>query len=166
MCEHTNCWAAVGAWMVRGATRGKRKPSPMAFRRKAGALRGCRTGGLGDIMRGLSAYGIRFRMLHDVPKANARKRWASKTSTKLYAVETDFDRWPSDKKCGPYSGYHMIGLAPGLNKRKAVRTMDPNRCRKLKWVPVSDVLASALEYNREHHERPGTIDMLAIDTKR
>ena len=42
-CQWLQCWCAVGAWLVAGATRGRKTPTPTQFRRRAGIP--CRTGG-------------------------------------------------------------------------------------------------------------------------
>jgi len=171
-CQWTNCWCATGAMMLDAATRGRRRVSPMQFRKRAGALKGCRTGGLGDIMRGLAAYGVKSRMAVDVPRAKARTRLASKTSTKVYAVETDFDAWPTRSKCDfgkDFDGYHMCLLLPGAQQKRGkphIRVGDPLMCGRLKWVRLKGVLNAAIEYNNEHAEKRDTIDMLWVDTAR
>jgi hypothetical protein len=148
----------------------------MEFRARAGALKGCRTGGLGDIMRGLSAYGVKYRFLPDQTRAQASKRMSNAKSDKVFAIETDFGAWPTKAKCDygkDFDGYHMVGVAPGAvtpkkgtNKGKTfLRTMDPLKCRKLKLVRRRGVLNAAIEYNNEHVEVPNTIDMLAVVTR-
>jgi hypothetical protein len=162
-CQSTNCWAATGAYLVRSATRGKKRPTPMEFRAAAGRLKGCPPGGLGDIILGCKRFGVKATLLLDVNRKQMRRRFSSKASTRVYAVPFDWEVWPDDKKCaGDYDGYHSAAVIPGLNKRKSIRTMDP-LCTKLRWVRRGDIIDSAIEYNDEHYgQKRGTVDMVYV----
>jgi hypothetical protein len=169
-CQWTNCWAATGAWLIDGGTRGRKKPTPMQFRKAARAMKGCRTGGYGDLILGLAAFGVKARLLSDVPIKEARKRLRNASSRKLYAMASDWSRWPDVDKCrGDYDGYHMAGLAPGRKTdkkgRAETRTNDP-LCSRLRFVRTLGVLRAGEEYNREHYGKKGTVDLLVITVPR
>jgi hypothetical protein len=158
-CQWTNCWAAVGAYLVRSGTRGRKKPTPMQFRKAAGAMKGCRTGGLGDLIVGCQKYGVKVTLLTDVTRANARRRLLKADSTKVYAFATDFDAWPVAYRCqANFDGYHMVAAVPW---KPSPRMSDP-LCKKLKKVPVKVVLNAAIEYNNEHGQKRNTIDMVVV----
>ena len=163
-CRRTNCWAAVGAYLVRSATRGRKRPTPMQFRKAAGALKDCRTGGLGDIVVGCAKYGVNAKLLLDVPRDKASAKFSSNKSTKVYAVPFDWEVWPLIDKCaGDYDGYHMAALVPGLNKKTEIRTMDP-LCNRHRWVKRKRIMNSAIEYNNEHFgQKKNTIDMVVVN---
>jgi hypothetical protein len=167
-CEHTNCWATCGAWSVAAITKSKQTPTPSWFRAKARAF-GCRTGGLGDIVHGLTAMGLwsrHCRLVYDKKRADLRALLVKRTGN-LVVVPTDFSKWPEEKKCtnSGFDGYHMVGVVCGVgageNKGK-VKTMDP-MCGRYKWVDVDAVLAAAIQYNNEHPGQPdGTIDFILV----
>jgi hypothetical protein len=163
-CAHTNCWASVGAYLVDSGTRGKKRPTPMEFRKKAGALRDCRTGGLGDLIVGCQKYGVKITLLTDLNRTQLRRRFTSNKSTKVYGVPFDWEHWPDEKKCaGDYDGYHMTAVIPGINKKKNIRTMDP-LCNKLRWVRRGDIIDQAIEYNNEHYgEKKDTVDLVMVN---
>ena len=162
-CRFTNCWAAVGAYLVDSGTRGKKRPTPMEFRKAAGAMRGCRTGGLGDIIVGCQRYGVRVTLKTDVNRATLSRWFASRKSERVYAGAADWEVWPDDKKCaGDYDGYHATAIVPGLNQQKNVRTMDP-LCSKLRWVRKGDIIDALFEYNDEHPgQKRNTADVLYV----
>jgi hypothetical protein len=147
-CQFTNCWAAVGAYLVKSGTRGRKDPTPMQFRAAAGALAGCRTGGLGDLLTGCQRMGVRATLLLDVPKATARTRFLAQSSTKVYAIATDFEV------------YHMVAVVP-WRERGQTKAMDP-LCNRLNLVDVDAVLRAAIEYEDDHGQRHGTIDMVVV----
>ena len=158
-CRRTNCWAAVGAYLVDMGTRGCKRPTPAQFRRKAGVTT-CRTGGLGDVLRGLAAYGVDAKLVKDRTRAQLRYRFSRKGEPrKVYALAFDFEAWPEDKQCVRYDGYHMVAVISGLNKRKRVRTMDP-LCDRIRWVKRGDVIDAAKQYAREHGQR--RVDMVEV----
>ena len=158
-CRKTNCWAAVGAYLVDSGTRGRKRPTPAQFRKKAGAST-CRTGGLGDIIRGCKAYGVKAKFLARRDRKELRWRFSSNKAEKVYALAFDFDTWPDDKKCIQYQGYHAVAIIPGTNKRKAIRSSDP-LCRRLRWVRRGDVIDAAVEYAREHgHSKVDLVQVL------
>ncbi len=165
-CQWTNCWAATGAWLVNAGTRGKKKPTPMQFRKAARAMKGCRTGGYGDLILGLSVFGVKARFLNDVPVKDVRKRLRNTKSNKVYAMASDWSRWPDIDKCrGDYDGYHMAGLLPGNRRdkkgRAETRTNDP-LCNRLRYVRTRGLMRAGEEYNREHGGRRGTIDLVVV----
>ena len=164
-CQWTNCWAATGAWLVDGGTLGKHKPTPMEFRAAARALKGCRPGGYGDLIAGLAHFGVKAILLDDISIPAAKKRLRNDNGRKLYAMASDWSRWPDVDKCrGDYDGYHMAGLVPGKKvvKGKAeIRTNDP-LCNRMRWVRMSGIVRAGEEYNREHGGKPRTMDLLVI----
>ena len=112
--QWTNRWAAVGAWLSRGATRTKRCPAPDRFRQWA-AKPEYSTGGLADIQRGLQdkRLSTNATMLCNVQRAKIERR-LMRRSGKLYAAETSFDVWPDKDNCqSDFAGYHMIGNRGG-----------------------------------------------------
>jgi hypothetical protein len=146
----------VGAWLARGTSRGRRRPSPTRFRRWAHKPPKT-AGGLADIERGLRRKGLwtRARNLDDLTREQMRGRFLA-DSGKLYAAETDFNVWPEHERCQPDFGdqpdaYHMVGIVAGEGNGGKVRVMDP-LCGRMSWVDVDDVLRAILEYNREHGE--------------
>jgi hypothetical protein len=161
-CARTNCWCAVGAYLVDSGTRGRKRPTPAQFRKKAGVTT-CRTGGLGDIIRGCKAYGVKATMLAKRNRKELRWRFSRNKSEKVYALAFDFDAWPISKQCVRYSGYHAVAVVPGINKRKSVRTMDP-LCRKLRWVLRGSIIDAAQEYAREHGHK--NVDLIAVNVPR
>jgi hypothetical protein len=154
--EH--CWAAVGAWLADGASAGKRTPEPTGFCRFA--RKDPRdNGGISDVMRGLTNMGLRYLYKPDVPKADLRRVLMSPTG-KLVMLEIDMDSWPESNG----DAYHSVGVICGGGtgqNRGNVRTMDPAE-HHYEWRDVDGVIAAAMEYNREHHETPGTIDALFV----
>ena len=165
--QWVNCWAAVGAWLARGASRGRRRPSPSRFRRWARKPPKT-TGGLADISRGLRAKGLwagRGRWLNDLSRAQMRHRFLADDG-KLYAAESDFNVWPVADRCQADFGdrpdaYHMIGIVAGGTGRE-VRVMDP-LCDRLHRVNVDDVIDAVITYNDEHSgEKRGTGDLIVI----
>lgn len=162
-CKHTNCWAATGAYLVDSGTRGKKRPTPMEFRARAGALKGCRTGGLGDLIVGCQRYGVKVTLLTDVTRASIRRRFSSKKSHKVYGVPFDWEEWTDEKKCaGDYDGYHMAAIIPGANDKKSIRSMD-SLCKRIRWVRRKDIIDAAIEYNNEHFgQKRDTIDMVVV----
>jgi len=106
---------------------------------------------------------VKCVLLEDVSRDSARKRFANKNSKRVYGVPFDWERWDDAKKCaGDYDGYHMSCVIPGMNKNKAIRTMDP-LCSRIKWVRRNKIVAAAIEYNDEHvGETKGTIDMVYV----
>ena len=167
-CQWTNCWAAVGAWLAAGSSGGARTPSPTFFRyRAAKAGEDCTTGGLGDIVRGLTNMGLwdRAKYRFDVPVAEVRDVLRRRNGA-LVALETDFGCYPDKDSCQPgFAGYHGIGVVCGVGTGRhkgEVRTMDP-LCRDYRWVDIDGVIAaSALEYNRSHQEAKGTLDLIIV----
>jgi hypothetical protein len=160
-CQFTNCWCAVGAYLVKSGTRGRKDPTPMEFRAAAGALAGCRTGGLGDLVTGCRRMGVRATLLLDVPKATARTRFLAQSSTKVYGLATDFEVWPDRENCQPdFDGYHMVAVVPWREKGQT-KAMDP-LCSRLNLVDVDAVLRAAIEYEDDHGQRHGTIDMVVV----
>jgi len=168
--QWTNCWAAVGAWLARGATRSQRRPTPSRFRRWARKPEGT-TGGLADIERGLRAKGLwdRAVLKSDVPAEKIRERFLDR-SGKLYAVETDFEVYPDKDSCQPGftdldDAYHMIGVVAGEGEGEhagEVRVMDP-LCRNFRWVDVDGVVDAIIQYNDEHSgEQSGTADLIVV----
>ncbi|HUW16830.1 MAG TPA: hypothetical protein VMW94_07110 [Actinomycetes bacterium] len=162
-CRKTNCWAAVGAYLVDSGTRGKKRPTPMEFRAAAGRLKGCPPGGLGDIILGCKRFGVKATLLLDVPRTQMRRRLSSNKSNKVYAIPFDWEVWPDEKKCaGDYDGYHSDAIIPGINKKKLIRSMDP-LCTRIRWVKRSDIIDAAIEYNNEHYgQRRDTVDMVYV----
>lgn len=157
-CQWEHCWAAVGAWLTDGVSGGKRQPDPIRFCALA-RKSPCDNGGLSDMMRGLSNAGLRFRYRADVPKAAVRRLLLARTGH-LVALEIDMDSWPVSNG----DAYHSVGVicGQGTGQRKGkVRTMDPAE-HEYRWRDVDGVIAAAAEYNREHHETLGTIDVLVI----
>jgi hypothetical protein len=166
-CEATNCWASVGAWLAAGSSGGQREPEPTYFRAKAGkAGRDCQTGGLADMMRGLLNLGLwgRAKYRDDVPTAELRTMLRRRNGA-LVALETDFDSYPDRSSCQPgFDGNHSIGVVCGIGTgvhRGEVRVMDP-LCRMYRWVDLDGVIASALEYNRDHGEKQNTVDLIVV----
>lgn len=160
-CRKTNCWAAVGAYLVDSGTRGRKRPTPAQFRKAAG-VHTCRAGGLGDVITGCARYGVKVRLRSDLSRQEMRWRFSRNKAEKVYAVAFDFDAWPDDKKCIPYDGYHMVAVIPGKNRRKSIRTMDP-LCRRIRWVRRGHIINAALEYNDEHDgQTPNTADVLEV----
>ena len=169
ICQWTNCWAAVGAWAVRGLTKGVRSPMPTWFRRKAKA-QGCRAGSLGDIVRGLMNMGLwkyrQARYIEDMTQERLRRRLKTRTGV-LVLLETDFEVWPDGKSCQPGftdrdDAYHMVGAVCGADKQGRVMTMDP-LCKRYRWTKIEDVIRAAVRYNDEHaHEKRGTVDVVLV----
>lgn len=158
-CRKTNCWAACGAYLVASATRSKKTPTPAQFRKAAGVTT-CRTGGLGDIIRGCKAYGVRAKFLARRDRKELRWRFSSNKANKVYAAAFDFEVWPDDKQVIDYDGYHAVCVIPGINKRKSIRTMDPLNTR-IRWVRRGAIIDSALEYAREHgHSK---VDLVQVE---
>jgi len=161
-CQWSNCWAAVGAWLCKGATRNDVDLTPPQFRKKA-QVPECLPAGLGNIERGMrraGAWGRNCRSLIDVPKADVRKRLLTR-SGRLVALETDFEDWPR-----PTAGdfYHMIGVVCGegtKENRGKVRVMDPLENR-IKWVGIDAVMQAANRYNNQHGEERGTLDLIVV----
>ncbi len=165
-----NCWAAVGAWLTRGATRSKRRPTPTRFRRWA--VKPPKTaGGLADIQRGLQAKRLWKHALlkSDIPRADLRERLLAR-SGRLYAAETDFEVYPDKDSCQPgftekENAYHMIGIVAGEGEGEhagEVRVMDP-LCRRMRWVDVDGVVDAIVQYNDEHTgEKKGTADLIVL----
>lgn len=165
LCQWKNCWAAVGAWLVDGATRGDTRPTPETFRghsKQAGD--DCTTGGLGSISTGMLTLGIAVRRWNDVSLEDARQMIAKPRSRRLYAFETDFIEWPEDLKCQTdFDGAHMVGVAPSTYAAATdtIRTMDP-LCTVMKRVPIEAVLACAAAYNHRHGGTIETVDILSV----
>lgn len=164
-----NCWAAVGAWLTDGASRGASTPTPSLFRRWARKPPRT-TGGMADVVRGLARKGHweRCRALYDVPRAEMLDRFKMPTGT-LYGAESDFNAWPEDQRCSPTFGdqddaYHFIGIIAGEGQGPnigRVRVMDP-LCKVYRWVEVGDVIRAIVTYNNEHAgETRGTADLIA-----
>ena len=169
-CWTTQCWAAVGAWLTDGASRGRKSPTPTQFRIRAGKGGACQPGGMADWIRGLMAFEVwaRGKARYDVPSEEVR-RLLLQRSGKLMALETDFEDWPESSVCQPdfndrENAYHGIGVicgeGTGANKGK-VRVMQP-LCMGYRWVLVSEVMQAANTYNREHREVPGTLDFVIV----
>lgn len=163
-CEHTNCWATVGAYLVASATRGRVTPTPMEFREKANALRGCRPGGLGDIMLGLTKYKVKHTLLSGVSPRSLKLRFLNEKAEKVYAVPTDFEAWPEHEKCQPgYDGYHMVAVVPWRANGKDTKVMDP-LCSHLKLVNADAVIRAANEYDNDHAGDPRwSPDVVVVD---
>ena len=70
------------------------------------------------------------------------------------------DSWPASNGDAYHSVGVICGQGTGQHKGK-VRTMDPAE-HAYRWRDVDGVIAAAMEYNREHHETPGTIDVLIV----
>lgn len=175
-CWKVSCWAAVGCWLVRGASRGRRKPDMEWFRDRAG-VDYCRPGGRNDVRNGLQNIFYRKRSMWDWGDGRVHNDlgWGelhtrlTKDSGRLFWLATDFDVWTDQASvCQPGfndpadgDSYHAIGVVAGMgtgkNKGK-VRVLNP-LCSTLKWVPINVVLNAALQYAKEH---PGRIDALSI----
>ena len=159
--EWFNCWAAVGAWQVDGISGGRCKPSPTWFRHKAGRPPKT-TGGLGDIITGISSIGgwDECKFISDMTAEWFKRRLRTKTGV-LVAVATSFEVWPDGKNCQPnFDGYHMIGVVCGADELDRVKVMDP-LCNRYRWVKVRDVTKAALHYNNEHFgQEKDTIDVV------
>jgi hypothetical protein len=166
-CQWANCWASVGAWLAAGSSGGTRTPAPTFFRyRAAKGGNDCSTGGLADMIRGLTNMGLwgRAKYRSDVPVDEMREMLRRRSGA-LVALETDFGSYPDKDSCqSGFAGYHAIGVVAGAGTDKhrgEVRTMDP-LCRDYRWVDIDGVLASALEYNRDHQEAKGTLDCIVV----
>lgn len=161
-CQWEHCWAAVGAWLTDGASGGKRTPDPVRFCALA-RKDPCENGGLSDMIRGLETAGQKYVYRADVPKDEVRRILRSRTG-KLVALEIDMDSWPASNG----DAYHSIGVVCGIGTGKfagKVKTMDPAE-DNYRHRDLDGVLTAALEYNAEHHERPGTIDVLIVTPPR
>lgn len=168
-CSHTNCWAATGAYLVASATRGKVTPTPHQFRKAAGRVKGCPPGGLGDIIVGCAKYGVKARLLLDLPRKELRRRLSNNKAEKVYAIPFDWEAWPDHEKgLIDYSGYHSAAVIPGTNKRKSIRTMDPLYTRrKVNWVRRGDIIDAAIQYNDEHYgQKKGTVDCVVVSVRK
>lgn len=175
-CWKVSCWAAVGAWLTRAATRGRRTPEMAWFRDRAGVSY-CRPGGIVYVRNGLQNIFYRRRSAwqwgdgrvhNDLTREELRRR-LEKPSGRLYWLATDFEVWDDGASvCQPGfndpadgDAYHAIGVVAGLgtgkNKNK-VRVLNP-LCSTLKWVPLDTVVRAAGRYAKEH---PGQIDALSV----
>lgn len=183
-CQWTNCWATIGAWAARGASRNAVKGTPAKFRKWA-RRPDCQTGGLGDIARGLGRKGLwgkrvtsggkrvrNARYLDDHTKAKMRTLFSvePKGGGKLYVAESDFNVWPVKERCSATFGnlpnaYHMIGIVPGEGKGRnkgKVRVEDP-LCHRYNWINVDRVIRAIITYNNEHGEKRDTADLIVVN---
>lgn len=95
-CQWSNCWAAVGAWILSGVSRAQIDDTPTQFRASVptGMTPPCRGGTLDDIVSGLNANGKPSNQgLHT--RVELKSALASADSTKLFAMPTDFASWPN-----------------------------------------------------------------------
>ena len=175
-CWKVSCWAAVGAWLTRGATRGRRRTDPEWFRDRAG-VDYCRPGGRDDVRNGLQNIFYRKRSAwdwgngrvhNDLTRDQLRDR-LERDSGRLFWLATDFEVWDDQQSVcqpgfnDPQSGdaYHAIGVVAGMGtgkNRGKVRVLNP-LCDSIKWVPMATVIRAAGRYAQEH---PGLIDALSI----
>lgn len=174
-CWRVSCWAAVGCWLARAASRGRRTPDMEWFRDRAG-VDVCRPGGRDDVRNGL--LNIRYRqrslwswgdgrLVDDLTRVELKVRLLNEDSGRLWWLATDFEVWDHEPSvCQPDfndrpDAYHAIGVVAGegtgRNKGK-LRVLNP-LCSTLKWVPIKTVLDAAQRYAKEH---PGRIDALSI----
>jgi hypothetical protein len=120
----------------------------------------CDNGGFGDIMRGLMNMGlwtVRTRYRSDVPKEELRRILMAR-SGKLVILAVDLDSWPEARG----DAYHSVGVICGGGTghlKGQVRTMDPIE-HHYNFRDVDGVIAAAMEYGREHHDVPGTLDFI------
>jgi hypothetical protein len=165
-----NCWAAAGAWMADGASRGRKRVKPEVFRKKAKKPRNT-TGGLADIARGLTTMKLwdQGKYLNDLTRRQMKTRFSARGS-KIYTAESDFAAYPELKKCQPgFNGYHGIGIVPGFgpkSKKRAnkVRVMNPLCKNKFTWVNVDRVIDAIISYNNKHSgEKKNTADLIVVD---
>lgn len=167
--QSKNCWAAVGAWLADGASKGRKRLKPEVFRQKSKKPANT-TGGLADLARGLTTMKLwqRGRYRNDLTRRQMRRRFSAK-SRKLYGAESDFKAYPPLKKCQPgFNGYHAIGIKPGLGAKskgraKKVRVMNP-LCKRWTWVNVDRVIDAIISYNNKHSgEKKNTADLIVVD---
>lgn len=168
--QWTNCWAAVGAWLADGASRGTKVVKPSRFRQLARRPLHV-PGGMGDVERGLQRMGVwdAARALYDVPRGTLRERLLEPTGS-LIGAESEFEVWPVADRCSKSFGdqqdaYHFIGVVAGegtgVNAGK-VRVEDP-LCHAMRWVDVDTVVRAIVRYNNEHAgEEKGTADIIVV----
>jgi hypothetical protein len=159
-CQWTNCWAAVGAWLARGATGGAKMPTPSRIRQLARAG-GCRTGGLADVQLALQRLGITCHYRMDLDRYETRDI-LDRPGT-LSQLSVAYDALPRRERCqaGEVDFYHAMGVVGGsLVRGQGWRVMDP-LCRAIQRIEHDALFDAALAYGREHGDGQ-TIDLLTV----
>ena len=183
--EWRDCWAAVGAWGIDAASRGRVDLSPTDVRRLA-RVPDDDGGTLADMARAFvrkrlwrkrvrsgGKRRLSAQYLDDRTPAKMRALFKAKPSGggKLYLAESDFEVAPNYAVCQPgfnkrRNAYHAIGIVPGEGKGKRkgmIRVMDP-LCRKMTWWKIGDVIRAIRRYNDEMaHEKLGTADLIVVN---
>lgn len=150
-CRGSNCWAAVGAWLLRAATSGVASVSPTAFRSMAGggsgsvASPGCRSGFEADLVKGLATVSVKAAIVR--LDRRAARRVLSHERRAVYAMATDYELWPEGKDClvQDFDGNHMVGVIGG----KPAQVMNP-LCDEYQGIGLEALLDSATKFSVEH----------------
>jgi hypothetical protein len=151
-----NCWACVGSWILRGATRGRVNLTPQAVRRELRAW-DCRTGGLGDIAHLLERHRKDYRLHADLTREQARR--ILDRPGHLFAMPTDYDVLTGRADTGVY---HMIGMVGGIDGT-SLRVMDPMD-ERMSRPDVGLILSAGIAYGRDHSDGR-TLDLIEVIRK-
>lgn len=151
--QFSHCWAAVGAWLLDGATDGAAKVTAKEFAKMAGGGSGRRTGSgtQEDIVQGLNRYGVSSTIVR-LGRTDASDRMSADRRA-IWAIATDYDLWPTPKDCmngvvGPDTN-HEVGIIGGTPPR----VMNP-LCLDYQTVTLPVVLDAAFKYAKQQgHSR-------------